>query len=95
MSKKKNEIIPRSSATEYLTYIASVGDDDISVEMRYDEETIWMTQKMMAGLYDVSVSVVNQHLKKIFEDRELEEKAVIKKYLITATDGYTKGCENP
>lgn len=87
MSKKKNEIIPRSSTAEYLTYIASVGDDEISVEMKYDEENIWMTQKMMAALYDVSVSAINQHLKKTFEDKELDENAVIKKYLITAADG--------
>lgn len=84
---KKNEIISRSSAAEYLTYIASVGEDESSVEMRYEDENIWMTQKMMAGLYDVSVSAINQHLRKIFEDGELEEKAVIKKYLITASDG--------
>ena len=87
MSKKKNEIIPRSSTAEYLTYIASVGDDEISVEMKYDEENIWMTQKMLAALYDVSVSAINQHLKKTFEDKELDENAVIKKYLITAADG--------
>ena len=55
--------------------------------MRYEDENIWLTQKMMAALYDVSVAAINQHLKKIFEDGELQEEAVIKKYLITATDG--------
>ena len=48
---------------------------------------IWLTQKMMAVLYDVSVSAINQHLKRIFDDGELIESSVIKKYLITANDG--------
>jgi hypothetical protein len=84
---KKNEITIRSSAAEYLTFAASVGDSRGSVEMRYEDENIWLTQKMMATLYDVSVSAVNQHIKKIFDDNELEPDAVIKKYLITAADG--------
>ena len=76
-----------SSAAEYLTFVASTGESDASYEMRYEDENIWLTQKMMATLYDVSVAAINQHLKKIFEDGELQEEAVIKKYLITATDG--------
>ena len=85
--KKKEEITIRSSAAEYLTYVASVGDTENSVEMRYEDENIWLTQKMMATLYDVSVSAINQHLKRIFDDGELVESSVIKKYLITASDG--------
>lgn len=77
----------RSSAAEYLTFVAATGDGADSIEMRYEEENIWLTQKMMATLYDVSVSAINQHLKNIFEDGELDKKAVIKKYLITASDG--------
>lgn len=88
MSKKKNEVsIVRSSAAEYLTFVAATGDNEDSVEMRYEDENIWLTQKMMAQLYDVSVAAINQHIKKIFEDNELDENAVIKKYLITAADG--------
>lgn len=87
MAKKKNEITIRSSAAEYLTYVASVGGDDSSVEMRYEDENIWLSQKMMAVLYDVSISAINQHIKKIFEDGELSKDSVIKKYLITASDG--------
>lgn len=87
MAKKKNEITIRSSAAEYLTYVASVGDQEDSVEMRYEDENIWLTQKMMATLYDVSVPAINQHLKRIFDDGELVENSVIKKYLITAADG--------
>ena len=85
--KKKNDITIRSSAAEYLTYIASVGDNEDSIEVRYEDENIWLTQKMMAVLYDVSVAAINQHIKKIFDDGELTEEAVIKKYLITASDG--------
>jgi hypothetical protein len=85
---KKNEVsIVRSSAAEYLTFVAAGGDSEASVEMRYEDENIWLTQKMMATLYDVSVPAINQHLKRIFSDNELEEDAVIKQYLITAADG--------
>ncbi len=89
MSKEmdKKEIQIRSSAAEYLTFIAANGDDKESIEIRYENENIWLTQKMMADLYDVSVSAINQHLKKIFDDNELDENSVIKKYLITANDG--------
>ena len=77
----------RSSAAEYLTFIATAGEDKDSVEMRYEDENIWLTQKMMATLYGVSIAAINQHIKKIFEDSELESSSVIKKYLITAADG--------
>ncbi len=83
----KKEIQIRSSAAEYLTFIAANGDDHEAIEIRYEDENIWLTQKMMAALYDVSVSAINQHLKKIFDDNELDENSVIKKYLITANDG--------
>lgn len=87
--KKKNEVTIRSSAAEYLTFVASTGGQESSFEMRYEDENIWLTQKMMAALYGVSVPAVNQHLKKIFSDNELTEDAVIKRYLITAGDGKT------
>ena len=86
-NNKKDSALVRSSAAEYLTFVASTGENRDSIEMRYEDENIWLTQKMMATLYDVSVAAINQHLKKIFEDGELQEEAVIKKYLITATDG--------
>lgn len=87
MANNKREITIHSSAAEYLTYVASTGSNSDSFEMRYEDENIWLTQKMMATLYDVSVSAINQHLKRIFEDNELVEESVIKKYLITASDG--------
>ena len=56
---------------EYLTVVAAEGGSEASVEMRYEDENIWLTQKMMATLYDVSVPAINQHLKRIFADNEL------------------------
>ena len=90
MDKNKKELPTiRSSAAEYLTFTAATGNDESSIEMRYEDENIWLTQKMMATLYDVSIAAINQHIKKIFSDGELTEDSVIKKYLITATDGKT------
>ena len=87
MVKNKEEITIHSSAAEYLTYAAAMGDNVDSIEMRYEDENIWLTQKMMAELYDVSIQNVGQHIKKILDDGELVEEAVIKKYFITAADG--------
>ena len=87
MKKKNDEITIRSSAAEYLTYVASVGDQQDSIEMRYEDENIWLTQKMMATLYDVGTNTINYHIKKIFEDSELQEDSVIRKFRITALDG--------
>lgn len=84
---KKKEITVRSSMAEYLTYVSAIGDNANSLELRYEDENIWLTQKMISTLYDVSVAAINQHLKKIFEDNELDENSVIKNYLITANDG--------
>ena len=77
----------RSSAAEYLTYVASVGDGGESFEIRYEDENIWLTQKMLAGIYGVEVPTINYHIKKVFEDAELQEDSVIRKFLITAPDG--------
>ena len=82
MAKKKDEITIRSSAAEYLTFVASTGEQDSSVEMRYEDENIWLTQKMLAELYDIEVNTINYHIKKIFEDSELEEDSTIRKFRI-------------
>jgi hypothetical protein len=88
MSKKKKQSPTiRSSAAEYLIFIAAVSDMDGSVEMRYEDENIWLTQKMMATLYGVSTPAINQHLKRIFEDSELERESTIKRYLIVQAEG--------
>ena len=73
MAKKKDEITIRSSAAEYLTYVASVGDQQDSIEMRYEDENIWLTQKIIATLNDVDVRTINEHIKKIYSDSELEK----------------------
>ena len=87
MIKKKNEIIIHSSAAEYLTYVASIGDNADSMEMRYEDENIWLTQRMMAQLYDVSLPTINEHIKKIYGDGELTEEATIRKFRIVQTEG--------
>ena len=87
MRKKKDEMMIRSSTAEYLTYVASVGDQQDSIEMRYEDENIWLTQKMMATLYDVNVRTVNEHIKKIYSDSELETISTIRKFRIVQTEG--------
>ena len=84
---KKKDITIRSSAAEYLTYVAAVGDQPDALEIRYEDENVWLTQKMMAQLYDVTVANVNQHIKTIFADGELLPEATIKKYLIVQNEG--------
>ena len=87
MKKKKDEITIRSSAAEYLTYVATVGDQQDSIEMRYENENIWLTQKMMAILYDIGLPTINEHIKKIYADSELEEPAAIRNFRIVPTEG--------
>lgn len=77
MGKRKTEITIRSSAAEYLIFVASTGDRAESIEMRCEDENIWLTQKMMAELYIVDVRTVNYHIGKVFEDSELEKEATI------------------
>ena len=85
-AKKKAEVsLVRSSAAEYLTFVAGSGHG--GVEAVYADENVWLSQKMMAALYDVNVRTINEHLKRIFADHELQEDSVIRKFRITATDG--------
>ena len=86
-AKKPEGSLARSSAAEYLTFVAASGQG--GVEAVYADENIWLTQKMMGVLYDVNVRTVNGHLKKIFADSELQEDSVIRKFRITAADGKT------
>jgi len=88
MAKKTTkDITIRSSAAEYLTFVAAAGDNRESVEMRYEDENIWLTQKLMATLYDISVQAIGQHIKKVLNDGELARGATIKKYFIVQTEG--------
>lgn len=84
---KSNQISIRSSAAEYLTYVASVGGGTKDIEVRYEDENIWLTQKALGVLYDVETHTINYHIKKIFADSELDESSVIRKFRITADDG--------
>jgi len=81
--KTSKKITIRSSAAEYLTFISAIGDSENSVELRYEDENIWMTQKMMAQLYDVSVPAIRQHLDTLIKDGM----ATIKQYLIVQKEG--------
>ena len=83
--KKTEASLVRSSAAEYLTFVAASGQG--GVEAIYADESIWLTQKMMGQLYDVETQTINYHLKKVFSDNELQESSVIRKFRITAADG--------
>lgn len=85
--KNKKEVTIRSSCVEYLTYVSLVGDDADSVELRYEDENIWLTQKMMAELYGVDVRTISDHIHKIYEDSELTEVATIRKFRIVQNEG--------
>ena len=91
-NRKNLDKLIRSSAAEYLTYVAAAGEN--GVELRYEDENIWLTQKMLSVLYGVSKSAINQHIKKIYEDKELEEKSTIKNFLIVQDEGKRKISRN-
>lgn len=84
---KNNEITIRSSAAEYLTYAASIGDRPFSVELRYEDENIWLTQRLMAELYGVEKSTISEHIAKVFSDGELEEGATVRKFRTVQQEG--------
>ena len=86
-SAKSHEITLRSSAAEYLTFISAIGDQPESVELRYQDENIWLTQRLMAELYGVDVRTISEHIQKIYADRELEEEATIRNFRIVQTEG--------
>jgi len=84
--KQQKNIIARSSTAEYLTFISASGGSEQSIELRYEDENIWMAQKLIAELYGVSIPAINQHLTKLRKDGEINDSG-IKQYLITASDG--------
>ena len=89
---KKKEITIRSSAAEYLTYIAATGEQGI--ELHYEDENIWLTQKMLATLYNVDVRTINEHIKKIYDDHELIEDSTIREFRIVQQEGTRKVTRN-
>ena len=86
-SPKKPKDMLRASVAEYLTFVTATGESNI--QSLYAEENVWLCQKMMGLLYGVEIPTINYHLQKIFEDNELDENSVIRKFLITADDGKT------
>lgn len=75
----------RNSTAEFLIFTTANGQD--TIEVKVADETVWLTQKLIAKLFDVHIATINEHLKNIFKTHELEENAVIRKFLITASDG--------
>ena len=87
-AKRKTEVSRvRSSAAEYLTFVAASGQG--GVEAVYAEENVWLSQKMMGLLYAVETHTINDHLKQVFADSELQADSVIRTFRITAADGKT------
>jgi hypothetical protein len=84
MTDGSNKLI-RNSTAEFLIFTSQGGDQ--SIEARYEDETVWLTQKLMAALFDVTVPTVNEHLKNIFESGELGADSVVRKFRTTAADG--------
>ncbi len=88
MDKKKTLTI-RNSTAEFLIFTSQAGEQ--SIEVRYRDETIWLTQKMMAELFDVDVRTVSEHLRNIFESEELDKKVVCRDFRHTTKHGAIKG----
>ena len=87
LNNRNNKITIRSSAAEYLTYVAAVGDNPESIEMRYEDDNIWLTQKLLSTLYNVNLATINEHIKNIYNDNELEENRTIRKFRIVQNEG--------
>ena len=85
MSKEEKKLQIRNSTAEFLIFTGQAGEK--SIEARYEDETIWLTQKLMATLFEVTVPTINEHLKNIFASGELAQDSAIRKFRITAADG--------
>jgi len=83
---KKLSSIKSASTAQYLTFIAATGDDNHGVEMRYEDENVWLTQKMIAELYGVTKQTISQHIEKLVSDKEVDS-ATVKQYLTVQTEG--------
>ena len=90
--KKIQEITIRSSAAEYLTFASTIGDQPDSVELRYQDENLWLTQRLMAELYGVDVPTINYHIQQVYKDNELTAEATIRNFLIVQTEGNRQVC---
>lgn len=83
--KAEKQLIIRNSTAEFLIFTIQAGED--GVEVRVEDENIWLTQKLIAKLFDVKIPTINEHLKNIFSTNELQENSVVRNFLITADDG--------
>jgi hypothetical protein len=90
MSEKRLTI--RNSTAEFLIFTSQANADGI--EVRVEDENVWLTQKLIAKLFDVHIATINEHLKNIFNSDELDENSVIRKFLITANDGKNYNTKN-
>ncbi|MFH1030585.1 MAG: RhuM family protein [bacterium] len=85
MKKDNKKLAIRNSTAEFLIFTSQAEEDGI--EVRVEDENVWLTQKLIAKLFDVAIPTINEHLKNIFETEELSEDSVIRNFLITAGDG--------
>ncbi len=85
MSKETKDLAIRNSTAEFLIFTSQAGEERI--EVKFEDETVWLTQKMLAKLFDVDVRTVNEHLQNIFNSSELDKNLVIRKFRNTASDG--------
>ena len=84
MTDRDKKLI-RNSTIEFLIFTGQSGEQ--SIEARYEDETIWLSQKLMATLFDVGVNTINYHLKEVFESGEVQPEATIRKFRIVQTEG--------
>ena len=85
MSESENKKLIRNSTAEFLIFTTQAGNK--SIEARYENETIWLSQKLMAELFDVDVRTVSEHLKNIFAQEEITPEATIRKFRIVQKEG--------
>ena len=84
-SNKNNRKLIRNSTAEFLIFTGQAGEQ--SIEARYEDETVWLSQKLMAELFDVDVRTVNEHLNNIYAQKELQKEATIRKFRIVQKEG--------
>lgn len=82
MTNKKLQI--RNSTAEFLIFTSQAGEN--TIEVMVQEETVWLTQKMISTLFEVEVNTINYHLKEIYKSNELQKSATIRNFRITAID---------
>jgi len=75
----------RNSTAEFLIFTGQSGEQ--SIEARFEDETIWLSQKLIAELFNVKVHTINEHLKNIFEQGEVTPEATIRKFRIVQMEG--------